>query len=320
MSAIYCRQNVFTPATCTGERAVAEASASNEDEMRPRDLIGYGGRPPDIVWPNGARVAVSLVVNFEEGAELAIGDGDDRNERIAEVASVVEAGTRDFAQEEMFAYGMRAGLWRFLDAFERHRAKATFFMCGRAVERSPRLAAEVVARGHEPACHGWLWRPHADFLDRAEERMSLLRCIEVTQAVTGERPLGFFCRGSQSPHTRELLAAAGAKRMLVVPYSLDCNDMKFFHPNGFVEPDQFVRYIRAALSTLLDEAARGRGGVLNIGFHLRICGRPARFAAVKGILEALDQLGDRVWVARRIDLARHWRARGGPEGHSRETR
>jgi len=307
--------------------------------MRPRDLIGYGGRPPDIVWPNGARVAVSLVVNFEEGAELAIGDGDDRNERIAEVASVVEAGTRDFAQEEMFAYGMRAGLWRFLDALERHRAKATFFMCGRAVERSPELAAEVVARGHEPACHGWQWRPHADFLDAAEERMSLLRCIEVTQAVTGERPLGFFCRGSQSPHTRELLAelgflydsngldddlpyfaAAGAKRMLVVPYSLDCNDMKFFHPNGFVEPDQFVRYIRAALSTLLDEAERGRGGVLNIGFHLRICGRPARFAAVKGILEALDQLGDRVWVARRVDLARHWLARGGPEGHSRETR
>src|SRR5580698_8227586 len=109
---------------------------SMRNEMRPRDLIGYGGRPPAIVWPNGARVAVSLVVNFEEGAELAIGDGDDRNERIAEVASVVEAGMRDFAQEEMFAYGMRAGLWRFLDAFERHNAKATFFMCGRAVERS----------------------------------------------------------------------------------------------------------------------------------------------------------------------------------------
>jgi peptidoglycan/xylan/chitin deacetylase (PgdA/CDA1 family) len=295
--------------------------------MRPRDLIGYGGSPPAILWPNGARVAVSLVVNFEEGAELAIGDGDDRNERIGEVTSVVEPGLRDFGQEEMFAYGMRAGLWRFLDAFARHEVKSTFFMCGRAIERSPRLAAEVVARGHEPACHGWLWRPHADFLDVDAERASLRRCIDVTRDVTGERPLGFFSRGSQSPRTRELLREFGflydsngfdddlpyfdgvsAERMLVIPYALDCNDMKFFHPNGFVEPEQFVRYVDAALSTLLDEAERGRGAILNVGFHLRICGRPARFAAVEAILQSLARLGDRVWIARRVDIARHWLA------------
>jgi peptidoglycan/xylan/chitin deacetylase (PgdA/CDA1 family) len=293
--------------------------------MRSRDLIGYGGRPPAIVWPNGARLAVSLVVNFEEGAELAIGDGDERNERAGEIVSVVEPGQRDFGQEEMFAYGMRAGFWRFLDALARHDRAATFFMCGRAIERAPQLAAEAVARGHEPACHGWLWRPHADFADAAEERASLLRCIDASRKITGERPLGFFCRGSQSAHTRSLLAElgflydsngldddlpyfAGADRLLVVPYALDCNDMKFFHPNGFVEPDQFVRYVEAALSTLLDEAAHGKSAILNIGFHLRICGRPARFAAVKGILGLLDQLGERVYVARRIDLARHWLA------------
>ena len=128
--------------------------------MRQRDLIGYGGRPPSMVWPNGARVAVSLVVNFEEGAELAVGDGDDISERLGEVISVVEPGRRDLGQEEMFAYGMRVGLWRFLDAFDRHKRPATFYMCGRAVERLPQLAAEIVNRGHEPACHGWLWRPH----------------------------------------------------------------------------------------------------------------------------------------------------------------
>ncbi|WP_158818426.1 polysaccharide deacetylase family protein [Methylocapsa sp. S129] len=300
--------------------------------MRSRDLIGYGGRPPAIIWPNGARVAVSLVVNFEEGAELSIGDGDDENERIGEIISVVEPGRRDLGQEEMFAYGMRAGLWRFLDALARHNRASTFFMCGRAMERAPQLAAEIVARGHEPACHGWLWRPHADFADPIEEKASLIRCIDIARKTTGERPLGFFCRGSQSPHTRALLAelgflydsngfdddlpyfaAVGDGRMLIVPYALDCNDMKFFHPNGFVEPDQFVRYTQAALSTLLDEAELGRSSVLNIGFHLRICGRPARFAAVKGILSLLDQLGERVWVARRVDLARHWLASVGEE-------
>ena len=295
--------------------------------MRQRDLIGYGGRPPSIVWPNGARVAVSLVINFEEGAELAVGDGDDIGERLGEVISVVEAGRRDLGQEEMYAYGMRAGLWRFLDALDYHGRLATFYMCGRAVERLPQLAAEIVKRGHEPACHGWLWRPHADFTDRAEEKASLMRCIDVTKKVTGERPLGFCCRGSQSIHTRDLLSELGflydsngfdddlpytapatPAEMLVVPYSLDCNDMKFFHPNGFVEPDQFLRYTQAALSTLLDESGRGRSSLLNIGLHLRICGRPARFAAVKGILKLLDELGDRIWVARRIDIARHWLA------------
>jgi peptidoglycan/xylan/chitin deacetylase (PgdA/CDA1 family) len=298
--------------------------------MRQRDLIGYGGRPPSMVWPNGARVAVSLVVNFEEGAELAVGDGDDVSERLGEVISVVEPGRRDLGQEEMFAYGMRVGLWRFLDAFDRHKRPATFYMCGRAVERLPQLAAEIVNRGHEPACHGWLWRPHSDFTDRAEEKASLIRCIDIIKKVTGERPLGFCCRGSQSIHTRDLLselgflydsngfdddlpytAPAAPAEMLVVPYSFDCNDMKFFHPNGFVEPDQFVRYTQAALSTLLDEGERGRSGLLNIGLHLRICGRPARFAAVMGILKLLDDLGHRVWVARRIDIARHWLATTG---------
>jgi peptidoglycan/xylan/chitin deacetylase (PgdA/CDA1 family) len=301
--------------------------------MRPRDLIGYAGCPPAIRWPNGARVAVSLVVNFEEGAELAIGDGDASNEPIGEIRSVVEPGRRDFGQEDLFAYGTRAGLWRFLDALDRRRRLATFFMCGRAIERSPTLAAEIVARGHEPACHGWLWRPHADFADRAEEKSALIRCIEATRKATGQRPLGFFCRGSQSAHTRELLAELEFTydsnsldddlpyfaelpqgRMLVVPYALDCNDMKFFHPNGFVEPDQFVRYVEAGLNTLLAEAALGRSSLLNVGFHLRICGRPGRFAAVKGILDLLDRLGESVWVARRLDVARHWIAHVGKDG------
>ena len=292
---------------------------------RPRNLLGYAGSRPDIVWPNGARVAVSLVVNFEEGAELAIGDGDADNEKVGEVVNVVPPGRRDFGQEDIFAYGMRAGLWRFLDAFERHGRHATFFMCGRAVQRLPELARAVVENGHEPACHGWLWRPHADYTDTAAERADLERCIATTLAVTGKRPLGFFCRGSQSLMTRTLLSELGflydsnaldddvpyfdqtpSGPLLIVPYAFDSNDMKFFHPNGFVEPESFVRYVGAALDVLVEEGSRGKTSLLNIGLHLRICGRPARFAAVSGILKALDQWGDQVFVARRVDIARHW--------------
>ncbi|MFK7942074.1 MAG: polysaccharide deacetylase family protein, partial [Paracoccaceae bacterium] len=212
-----------------------------------RDLIGYGAAPPQIVWPNGARVAVSIVVNFEEGAEQQVGDGDAASERMGEVISVVAPGTRDQGQEQIFAYGMRVGLWRFLDALKRTEMPATFYMCGRAVARAPANALAVTDAGHEAACHGWLWRPHADYPDAEAERADLLRSIEATQAATGQRPLGFFCRGSESPWTRDLLSELGFEYvsnafdddlpyhdgdLTVVPYNLDTNDMKFFHPNG----------------------------------------------------------------------------------------
>lgn len=289
-----------------------------------RDLIGYGATPPDIVWPNGARVAVSVVVNFEEGAEQQVGDGDPQSERMGEVISVVAPGTRDLGQEQIFAYGMRVGLWRFLDALERTHTPATFFFCGQAVARAPQNAQAVTERGHEAACHGWRWRPHSDYPDAATERSDLLRCLDVTEKATGQRPAGFFCRGSESPWTRGLLADLGFEYtsnafdddlpypaqngLTVVPYNLDTNDMKFFHPNGFVRAGDMIDYVRDALDQLLAEAANGRSSTLSIGYHLRITGRPARFRAVSAILDHLAGLGDQIWRARRIDIARHFRA------------
>jgi peptidoglycan/xylan/chitin deacetylase (PgdA/CDA1 family) len=285
-----------------------------------RDLSGYGFSPPRIAWPGGARLAVSLVVNYEEGAEMAVEAGDAENERIGEVISIVPPCRRDIGQEQIFGYGLRAGLPRFLDAFDRHGVKASFFMCGRAVERTPALAAEVTRRGHEAANHGWVWRPHADYATEAEEEAGLLRAGAAIEAATGARPVGFFCRGSASPWTRGLLAKHGYlydsnafdddlpywdAGLLVLPYALDCNDMKFFHPNGFVLPDQFVAYAEAAMDQLIEEGERGVPKLLNIGLHLRICGRPARFRAVEGILRALRARGDAVWVARRRDIAEH---------------
>lgn len=289
-----------------------------------RDLTGRAGHEPDMVWPNGARLAVSVVVNFEEGAEHQVGDGDPASERIGEVISVVEPGVRDIGQEQIFAYGMRSGLWRMLDALDRHRLPATFFMCGRAVERVPALAREVVARGHEPAAHGWRWRPAADYRDRASEARDLDRCVQAIEAACGERPSGFFCRGSESAWTRAILAERGFlytsnafdddlpygdpahPGLLVLPYALDSNDMKFFHPNGFVRAGEMVAYVEDALDTLLAEGARGAPRLLNIGYHLRIAGRPGRFPAFEGVLAKLAALGDRVWVARRDAIARAW--------------
>ena len=291
-----------------------------------RDLVGRGGRWPNIVWPGGRRLAVSVVVNFEEGAELQVGDGDPVSERMGEVISVVEPGRRDMGQEQIFAYGMRAGFWRMLDALDAAGVKATFFMCGRAVERTPELAAEAVRRGHEPAVHGWRWRPHADYDDPVAEAADLDRCLAVTEAATGVRPVGFFCRGGESPRTRGLLAERGflytsngfdddlpywdraiSPPLLVVPYALDTNDMKFFHPNGFVRAPEMVEYVRDALRVLLAEAEAGKPRLLNLGFHLRIVGRPARFPAFTGVLDLLNAHRDRLWVATRLEIARAFR-------------
>jgi len=292
-----------------------------------RNLRGYGRSRPKIVWPNGARVAVSLVVNFEEGAELAVEQGDAGNEEFGEVRSVQPSGVRDLVQEQVFDYGMRAGLWRFLEAFADAGVAATFMMCGRAVERVPDLARAVTEAGHEPAVHGWRWLPHSHYSDRDSERRDIMKARDAIISATGVPPVGFMCRGGQSPWTRSLLGELGfdydsnalnddlpywdtlacGRHMLVLPYGFDTNDMKFFHPNGFVRPTDFSEYVGAALDVLVGEAGDGRSSMLSIGLHLRICGRPARFAAVKAILLQLAALGDKVWIARRQEIAAHFR-------------
>lgn len=284
-----------------------------------RDLIGYGGRWPDFIWPNGARLAVSIVVNFEEGAEQQVSDGDPVTERIGEVLSVVPEGRPDPGQAQIFAYGTRAGAWRVADALARHAMPVTLFACGRAAERASPVLAMLAQGGHEVANHGWLWRPHADFDTPEAEAEALDRASAALSAATGQVPRGFFCRGAESPWTRRLLAERGylytsngfdddlpyhdPSGLIVVPYALDANDMKFFHPNGFAEPDQFVRYVSSALDVLLAEAQRGLPRLLNIGFHLRIIGRPARFAAFERILSLIAAHRSDLWIATRAEIA-----------------
>lgn len=291
-----------------------------------RDLRGYGRERPKFLWPNGARVAVALALNFEEGGELSVEQGDPFNEPTSEVPRPSTPGLRDLVQEQVFDYGMRVGLWRFLDAFARHGVACTLMMCGRAVERLPDLARAAVAAGHEPAVHGWRWQPHVDYTDAATERHDIERSLAVMTEATGVRPVGFMCRSSQSPWTRDLLGELGflydsnaldddlphwdrnarPRPMLVVPYGFDTNDMKFFNASGFVQPQEFSNYVGSALDVLLAEAERGSTSMLTVGLHLRICGRPARFAAVLAILDRLAALGDRVWIATRRDIALHF--------------
>lgn len=290
-----------------------------------RDLVGYGGQWPDFTWPDGNRLAVSVVVNFEEGAEQQVLDGDPVSERIGEVISVVQDTKPDPGQAQIFAYGTRAGAWRIADALRRHGVPTTLFACGRAAERAAPVLAMLAADGHEVACHGWLWRPHADYESAQSEAADLDRAAAAIKAATGEDPLGFFCRGAESRWTRALLAERGyvytsngfdddlpyrdPSGLVVVPYALDANDMKFFHPNGFVRAREMVEYVIDALDVLHAEAARGLPRLLNIGFHLRIVGRPGRFKAFETILAELSRRRDRLWIARRLDIAQAFRGR-----------
>lgn len=293
-----------------------------------RDLVGYGRDRPEIIWPNGARVAVSLSLNFEEGAELAIEQGDSETEQFGEVPSVQPPGVRDLVQEQTFDYGMRVGLWRFLDAFTRFDMRASLQICGRAVERVPQLARIAVEAGHEPIAHGWRWLAHSRYTDRETERQDIIRTRDIIAKVTGVVPEGYFTRGSQSPWTRDLLSELGflydsnalndelpywdttasGRKMLILPYGFDTNDMRYWYPNGFIRPDDFSAYSSAAVDTLIGEGERGKSSMLTIGFHLRISGRPARFGAVEQVLTYLSKLDGKVWVATRGQIARHFLA------------
>jgi peptidoglycan/xylan/chitin deacetylase (PgdA/CDA1 family) len=290
-----------------------------------RDLLGYGGSPPDPRWPGGARVAVSLVVNFEEGGEYSVTDGDSDNEAIYEIEQRL-VGQPDPTIDSHFEYGSRAGWWRIMDLLERRGAKATVSACGQAVERLPMLAADAVRRGHEIAAHGWRWESH-HALDEATERQRIALAVAAIRQATGIRPVGWHTRSPASYRTRQLLVEEGGflydsdaynddlpyfvevgdRRHLVLPYAFDTNDMQFFHTQRFSGAADFAAYVIEAFDWLHREGAH-QPKMLSVGLHLRIIGRPGRIGALDRILEHIAQKGD-AWIARRVDIAQHWLAR-----------
>jgi peptidoglycan/xylan/chitin deacetylase (PgdA/CDA1 family) len=288
-----------------------------------RDFAGYRGQPPAMRWPNGAGLAVSLVVNIEEGAELALSAGDDRNEHIYEAVERVD-GAPDPCMESHFEYGPRAGWPRIRAALRDRALPATLNACGRALEATPWIAAEAVADGHEIAAHGWRWERHAG-MDEQTERAVIARTVDSITRQAGNPPVGWHTRSATSPRTRNLLIEQGGFLYdsnaynddipytvataqgphVVLPYAFDTNDMRFYTGGGFVFAEDFARYCIAAFDRLRAEAAHAPR-MLSIGLHTRIIGRPARIGGLDAFLDHAMRADD-VWFASRADIARAWR-------------
>jgi allantoinase len=290
-----------------------------------RDFVGYGSERPHAKWPNAARVAVQIVVNYEEGSEYNLVDGDGRVEvGLAEApGGRMPAGRRDLAFETMYEYGSRVGIWRLLGVFAERRVPITVFGCALALERNPQVAEAITKAGYDVCCHGWRWEEHFT-LSEDEERERIARAVESIARTTGERPLGWYCRFGPSENTRRLLVEEGGflydsdayndevpyyvtvenRPHLVVPYTMDANDGKFAPAGGFGTPFDFENYLTATFDRLYLEGEE-RPAIMSIGLHPRITGRPARAQALAAFIDHVIR-HDRVWICRRIDIARHW--------------
>jgi allantoinase len=289
-----------------------------------RDLIGYGSHPPDPKWPGGARIAVQIVMNYEEGSEYSILDGDGFSEnQLTETPSAVPQGTRDLAAESAYEFGSRVGFWRLMRMFAERDLKITVFGCALALERNPQAAAAIVAAGHDICCHGWRWEKHW-LLSEEEERDRIRRAVQSLTRTTGARPLGWYCRYGPSLNTRHLLVEHGGflydsdayndelpywvtvdgRAHLVIPYTSDVNDTKFVNPAGFASGEDYLSYVRDSFDFLYAEGAV-TPRMMSMGLHPRLIGRPGRAAALARALDYIQSRED-VWICRREDIARHW--------------
>jgi len=295
------------------------------DTDYPRDFLGYGANPPDPKWPNGAKLALSFVLNYEEGGENTVLNGDAGSELyLHEVPGGSPIlGERNRTVESQFDYGSRAGVWRILRAFAARKLPLTVYGVGRALELNPTVARAFADAGHEVASHAWRWIDYHS-VDEATERAEIARCVEVIERLTGTRPVGWYT-GRISPNTRRLVAehggflydsdsyaddlpfyvTAAGKPMLIIPYTLDNNDMKYAVPPGFTAPDGWEQYVTDSFETLLAEGRAGAPKMMSVGLHCRLIGRPGRAAALARFLDKVAATPD-VWVCRRADIARHW--------------
>jgi putative urate catabolism protein len=299
------------------------------DPIYPRDLRGYGRQPPHAQWPQQARVAVQFVLNFEEGSENSVLHGDAGSEQfLSELSNPPAFAARHLSMEGVYEYGSRVGVWRILREFERRCLPLTVFGVAMALQRCPEVTAAFVELGHEIACHGWRWIHYQD-VDPATEREHMNIAMSAIERLTGQRALGWYT-GRDSPHTRRLVADYGGFEynsdyygddlpfwlqvrrtdgalapQLVVPYALDTNDMRFALPQGFSHGEEFFEYLRDAFDVLYAEGA-DRPAMMSIGMHCRLLGRPGRMRALQRFLDHLER-HDRVWITRRLDIARHWK-------------
>jgi len=301
----------------------------------PRDLKGYGADVPHAQWPGGARIAVQFVLNYEEGGENHVLHGDAGSEQfLSEIIGAASFPARHMSMDGIYEYGSRAGVWRLLREFESRGLPLTVFGVSMALERHPELTQALVAHGHEIACHSWRWI-HYQNMDEAQEREHIKRGTEIIRRMTsGLWPQGWYT-GRDSPNTRRLLVDHGgyeydsdyygddlpfwmkvqksdgsAVGQLVIPYTLDANDMRFASPQGFNTGDHFFDYLRDSFDVLYAEGdpdGLDRPKMMSIGMHCRLLGKPGRIRGLQKFLDHIQAHRD-VWVCRRIDIARHWKA------------
>ncbi len=296
----------------------------------PRDLIGYGRKPPHAQWPGGARIALQFVLNYEEGSENNVLHGDAGSETfLSEIIGAQSFAARHLSMDSMYEYGSRVGVWRLLDEFEKRGLPLTVFGVSMALERNPELVARFMALGHEIACHGWRWI-HYQHMDEATEKKHMKLATEIIHLMTGGKwPLGWYT-GRDSPNTRRLVADHGGyvydsdyygddlpfwmpvqksdgttEQRLIVPYTLDANDMRFAAPQGFNTADHFYAYLKDSFDVLYAEGETSPK-MMSVGMHCRILGKPGRLRGLQKFLDYV-QSHDKVWVCRRIDIAEHWK-------------
>ena len=299
-------------------------------EFYPRDLAGYGPNPPDARWPGGARLALQVVLNYEEGGENCVLHGDPSSEAFLSelVGADAREGVRHMSMESIYEYGSRVGVWRLKRLFDQYHVPVTVFAVGMAVERYPEPVQALHQAGHEICSHGYRWIDY-QYVDESVEREHVQRAIAAIENAVGERPLGWYT-GRTSPNTRRLVVEAGGflydaddysddlphwnldfgKPHLVVPYTLDVNDMRFASPQGFNSGEQFYQYLKDSFDVLYAEG-KTTPRMMSVGLHCRLAGRPGRFAALERFLRYARSFED-VWFCRRIDIARHWHAHHPP--------
>lgn len=298
------------------------------DTAYPRDLIGYGPNPPHACWPSGARIALQFVLNYEEGAENNVLHGDPASEIfLSEIVGASAFPMRHMSMESLYEYGSRAGLWRLLRLFEQRKLPLTVFGVAQALQRHPDAVAAFTELGHEIACHGLRWISYQN-MDESTERAHMHEAVAIFRELTGAAPQGWYT-GRDSPNTRRLVVEHGGFAYdsdhygddlpfwqsvdgtphLVVPYTLDTNDMRFATNQGFNSGTQFFDYLKDAFDVLYAEGdpdGLDRPKMLSVGLHCRLAGRPGRAAALARFLDYVQQ-HDKVWVTRRIDIANHWK-------------
>ena len=289
----------------------------------PRNMIGYGSKEPKVVWPNNAKLALQIVLNYEEGAENNVLHGDKHSETfLSEIIGAQAIKDRHINMESMYEYGSKRGFWRLHKLFQEKKIPITIFGVAMALERNPEVCEAIKNGNYEIACHGWRWIDYQN-VKKSVEKKDMKLAIKTIKKIFGERPLGWYT-GRCSPNTRDLVFEDGGflydsdsysddlpyweykknKKQLIIPYTLDNNDMRFATNQGFNSGDQFYTYLKDSFDALYDEG-KTNPKMMSVGLHCRLIGRPGRFQALKKFIDYVLKFDD-VWICKRVDIAKHW--------------